>query len=85
MRVLAPDVFRLLIKTRDLVHSRLRAIDYLNAFLFACAVRVARCSLVYLEFAMVALIFAAFVVAAFSGFINLMNSVDGDSATEITS
>ena len=49
------------------------------------AVRVGRCFLVYLVFAMVALIFAAFVVAAFSGFINLMNSVDGDSATEITS
>ena len=85
MRVLAPDVFRLLIKTKDHVHGRLRAIDCLNASILDCRGSSWRCSLVYLEFAMVALIFAAFVVAAFSGFISLMNSVDGDSATEITS
>jgi hypothetical protein len=50
-----------------------------------CALVIERAELGYLEFTTTELMLSALVVAAFSGFMSLMNSIDGDSATEITS
>ena len=69
-------------KRHQLCSLRLR----LKASIFALQFELGGApSLVYFVAAIVLAMLSAFTVAAFSGAINLMNSVDGDSATEITS